>query len=229
MIKILLADDHTDIVEFLKYNLEKNHFTVITAFNGNEALEKLSENPDLIILDIMMPELDGFETLKKIREDKNFDRIPILLLTAKEGELNEIKGLELGANDYIKKPISPYKLIARIKSNLRSTKISETKQAPLLNVKYGPIEINKETYEVFIDGDQKIFPRKEFEILYLFLTNPGKVFSREMILNEIWGVEVNIIDRTVDVHIRKIRKKLGEYKDYIDTLKGIGYRLKNLI
>jgi two-component system alkaline phosphatase synthesis response regulator PhoP len=177
----------------------------------------------------MMPGLDGFETLKKIREDKNFDRIPILLLTAKEGELNEIKGLELGANDYIKKPISPYKLIARIKSNLRSTKISETKQAPLLNVKYGPIEINKETYEVFIDGDQKIFPRKEFEILYLFLTNPGKVFSREMILNEIWGVEVNIIDRTVDVHIRKIRKKLGEYKDYIDTLKGIGYRLKNLI
>lgn len=228
MNKILLVDDEKDIVEFLKYNLELENFEVIVGSNGIEALERLSENPDLIILDVMMPKLDGFETCREIRQKKNFENTPIIFLTAKAGEINEIKGLELGASDYIQKPISPKKLIARVKSNLRkvevfSQQISEPKQ-----ISYGPIEINKEKYEVFIEGEKKIFPRKEFELLYYLINNPGRVFGREVLLKEIWGADVYVVDRTVDVHIRKIREKLGSHSDLIETVKGVGYRLKSV-
>jgi len=229
MKKILLVDDEPDIVEFLKYNLEQQNFEVIIGYNGEEALQMLTKKPDLIMLDIMMPKLDGFETCKRIREKKEFKNIPIIFLTARVGEIDEIKGLELGASDFIQKPISPNKLIARVKSNLRKAEsIAPTKTEPN-EIKYGHIEINKEKYEVFIDGEKKVFPRKEFEVLYFLVNNPGKVFGRDILLKEIWGFDVYVIDRTVDVHIRKIREKLGKHKELIETVKGVGYRLKSLV
>ena len=228
MKKILLVDDEKDIVEFLKYNLEQEEYEVIVGYNGEEALDKLNENPDLIILDIMMPKLDGFETFKKIREHKEFENTPIIFLTAKAGENHEIKGLELGASDYIQKPISPKKLIARVKLNLRKTDISVAHKNEPVKIKYGPIEIDREKYEIFIDGEKKIFPRKEFEVLYFLANNPGRVFSRETLLKEVWGSDVYVVDRTVDVHVRKIREKLENHADLIETIKGVGYRLKSV-
>jgi two-component system alkaline phosphatase synthesis response regulator PhoP len=228
MKKILLVDDDLDIVEFLKYNLEQQNFEVIVGHNGEEALRKLIDKPDLILLDVMMPKLDGFETCKRIRENKEFENVPIIFLTAKSGEIDEIKGLELGASDYIQKPISPNKLIARVKSNLRKAESFNLKQSGPIKIKYGPIEINKEKYEVFIDGEKKVFPRKEFEVLYFFVNSPGKVFGREVLLKEVWGANVYVVDRTVDVHIRKIREKLDKHADLIETVKGVGYRLKSV-
>ncbi len=228
MKKILLVDDEQDIVEFLKYNLEKEDFEVIVGSNGEEALNKLSENPDLIILDIMMPKMDGFETCRQIRDIKNFEHTPIIFLTAKTGEVNEIKGLEIGASDYIQKPISPKKLIARVKSNIRKAEIIASPKTEPIKFKHGPIDINRERYEVFIEGEKKIFPRKEFEILFFLINNPGKVFGREVLLKEVWGSDVYVVDRTVDVHMRKIREKLGKHSELIETVKGVGYRLKSV-
>lgn len=229
MTKILLVDDEKDIIEFLKYNLEKEDYEVIVGYDGEEALEKLNERPDLIILDIMMPKLDGFETYNKIRVQKEFENTPVIFLTAKAGEKNEIQGLELGASDYIQKPISPQKLIARVKANLRKSVTSSIDSSDYpIKIKYGPIEIDREKYEILIDGQKKIFPRKEFEILYFLVNNPGRVFGREILLKEIWGSDVFVVDRTVDVHVRKIREKLGKYADLIETIKGVGYRLKSV-
>ncbi len=227
MKKILLADDEEDIVEFLQYNLKQEGFDVITAYDGLETLEKIKETPDLILLDIMMPKMDGYEVCKKIRATKGFEHTPIIFLTAKAGEVNEIKGLELGASDYIQKPISPRKLIARVKANLRGSGKDEGKKSPP-RVTIGPLMIDKEKYEVSIDGKIKIFPRKEFEVLYYLANNPGRVFGREVLLKDVWGPEVYVVDRTVDVHIRKIREKLGDYSDLIETVKGVGYRFKSV-
>ena len=228
MKRILLVDDEPDIVEFLKYNLEKEDFEVIVGLDGEEALGKLTENPDLIILDIMMPRMDGFETCKRIRENKNFEHTPVIFLTAKAGEADEIKGLELGASDYIQKPISPQKLIARVKSNLRKAENFTPPKSKQIKITYGPISIDKGKYEVFIEGLKKVFPKKEFEVLFFFVNNPGRVFDRETLLKEIWGSDVYVVDRTVDVHMRKIREKLGKHSELIETVKGVGYRLKSV-
>jgi two-component system alkaline phosphatase synthesis response regulator PhoP len=227
MPKILLVDDETDIVEFLKYNLETNNYEVIVGYDGLQALTKLSENPDLIILDIMMPHLDGYEVYKKIRENKDFADVPIIFLTAKSGEIDEIKGLELGASDFIQKPISPKKLLARVKLNLRkgSADLSDNSKMKLA---IGPIIIDKEKYLVSIDGQETIFPRKEFSLLFFLAQNPGRVFSREELLKEVWGDGVYVVDRTVDVHIRKIREKLGNYAYMLETIKGVGYKFKSV-
>ncbi len=226
--KILLVDDEPDIVEFLQYNLEYEGFEVITAFDGVEALSKISEKPDLIILDIMMPKLDGYEVCKKIRNTSGFESTPIIFLTAKVGEVNEILGLELGASDYIQKPISPKKLIARVKSNLRKVEVQTTEKKAPLKIKIGPLLIDREQYIVHIDGNEKIFPRKEFEVLFYLANNPGRVFSRDALLKDVWGTDVYVVDRTVDVHIRKIREKLEKYSDLIETVKGVGYRFKSV-
>lgn len=224
--KILLVDDEKDIVEFLEYNLIREGFEVITAYDGIEALRKLNKNPDLIILDIMMPGIDGYEVCRRIRENKDYSDLPVIFLTARGAETDEIKGLELGASDFIKKPISPQKLIARVNSNLRkSTK--ELRDLPLV-LKIGPLEINREQYKVYIDNTEIVFPRKEFELLYFLASNPGKVFNREALLKTVWGLDVYVVDRTVDVHIRKIREKLNNYADLIETLKGVGYRFKSV-
>jgi two-component system, OmpR family, alkaline phosphatase synthesis response regulator PhoP len=227
-IKALLVDDEADILEFLKYNLEQEGFEVSTAADGKEALTKILDNPDIIILDVMMPEMDGIEVCKKIRMIPGFENKPVIFLTAKSGEDNEIKGLESGADDYIQKPISPKKLIARVKSNLRKTDHSPGFEDEKSVIKIGPLVIDKEQYIVKIDGNDKLFPRKEFEVLFYLANNPGKVFSRDALLKNIWGADVYVVDRTVDVHIRKIREKLETHFDLIETVKGVGYRFKGV-
>lgn len=220
--KILLVDDEKDILEFLSYNLEKENYSIITATNGIEAIKKLNENPDLIILDIMMPNLDGYETCKKIRELENFKHTPIIFLTAKSNENDEIKGLDVGGDDFIRKPVSQKKLIARIKANLRKT---DNQKYSSQEIKVGGIKINVDKYQTLIDGKEIFFPKKEFELLKLFLKNPGKILTRQFILKEIWGEEIFVVDRTIDVHVRKIREKLGKYEHFIQTIKGVGYKL----
>jgi two-component system alkaline phosphatase synthesis response regulator PhoP len=227
MKKILLADDEKDIVEFLQYNLKQEGFEVVSAYDGLETLDKIKENPHLIILDIMMPGMDGYEVCKRIRSTTGFENTPIIFLTAKSGEVDEIKGLDLGASDYIQKPISPRKLIARVKANLRSSDKGREKKTPP-RITIGPLLIDKEKYEVTVGGKMKIFPRKEFEVLYYLANNPGRVFGRETLLKDVWGPNVYVVDRTVDVHIRKIREKLDEHSDLIETVKGVGYRFKSV-
>ncbi len=224
--KILLVDDEKDIVEFLEYNLVQEGFEVITANDGIEAIQKMNEKPDLIVLDIMMPKLDGYEVCKRIRENKAYTEIPVIFLTAKGAETDEIKGLELGASDFIKKPISPKKLIARVNSNLR--KSSKDEVSLPVKIQIGPLIIDREKYVIHINGNETVFPRKEFELLYFLANNPGKVFSRDALLKTVWGVDVYVVDRTVDVHVRKIREKLEEFSDLIETIKGVGYRFKSV-
>lgn len=223
--KILLVDDEKDIVEFIQYNLEQEGFQVITAFNGKEAIKLIEEKPDLIVLDVMMPGLDGYEVCVKIRSKEKYKNTPILFLTAKSSEQDEIHGLDLGADDYISKPVSVKKLIARIKSNLRQSD-TDSNGAKNILIESGPITIDKEKYVVYLNKEKLVFPRKEFELISYLTENAGNVVPREQILNAIWGEDVFVVDRTIDVHIRKIREKLGDYSNLIETVKGVGYRFK---
>ena len=225
MKKILLVDDEKDILEFLKYNLEKEGFAVITACDGEEAIARLNENPDLAILNIMMPKLNGFEVCERIRKNKKTASLPVIFLTAKSAEQDEIKGLELGANDFIQKPISPMKLIARVKSNLRKA-VADSDVKEILTI--GMIVIDKNKYKIFLNGEETFFPRKEFELLNYLCENPGKILTRSAILQHVWGSDIYVVDRTIDVHIRKIREKLGAQAEMIETIKGVGYRMKNV-
>jgi len=228
--KILVVDDEKDIVDILKYNLEKeNEFIVITASEGKDAIDKaISEKPSLIILDIMMPELNGFEVCKKLKAYHETAKIPVIFLTAKENEIDEIIGLELGADDYIQKPISPRKVIARVKSVIRRT-YTEPDQIVKTDgyIKFKKIEIDSVAHSVKIDEEEVFFPKKEFQLLHFLLSNRGKVLSREVLLNQIWGENIYVVDRTIDVHIAKVREKLGEYSAYLETIKGLGYRFNN--
>ncbi|MGE5441418.1 MAG: response regulator transcription factor [Bacteroidota bacterium] len=226
--KILIVDDEKDIVELLKYNIEREGFQVICANNGREALERLTEKPDMIIMDVMMPEMDGYEACRRIREDKNTCRIPLIFLTAKSAESDEVMGLEMGADDFVAKPISPKKLIARIRANLRwIEKLSRGENWTTSVLILGPLEIDREKFEVRVDGVNTHFLKKEFEILSCIAMKPGRVMTRETILNEIWGEDSYITERTIDVHIRKIREKLGPHAEMIETVKGVGYRIRS--
>jgi two-component system alkaline phosphatase synthesis response regulator PhoP len=207
--------------------LEEEGFNVITAYDGKEALEKLSQRPDLILLDVMMPKMDGYEVCAKIRAMNDFKNVPIIFLTAKVAEIDEVHGLNIGANDFIKKPISPKTLIARLKANLRK-KESEIVETEIKNISIGPLEINREKYTVTLNGKSIVLPKKEFEILSFLSSNPGKVFPREKILRDVWGDDIFVVERTIDVHVRKIREKLGKYSDLIETIKGVGYRFKDV-
>lgn len=224
--KVLVVDDERDIVDLIRYNLSKEGLDVLVAYNGEEALEKADSIPDLIMLDLMMPVLDGFETCKRLKADPAKSRIPIVFLTARSSEIDEVLGLELGADDYIQKPISPRKLVARVKAVLRRAEHAPDESVEVPVIKVGRLEINRTNYTVRIGKKEVFLPRKEFEILALLAANRGKVFSREMLLNSIWGSDVVVVDRTVDVHIRKIREKLGEEASLIETLKGVGYKFK---
>ncbi|HPN39638.1 MAG TPA: response regulator transcription factor, partial [Melioribacteraceae bacterium] len=224
--KVLIVDDEKDIIEMLQYNLENQGYEVVYAYDGLEALDKLKENPALIVLDIMMPKLDGYQTLKKIRETKGFENIPIMILSAKSGEIDEIKSLNIGADDFVQKPISPNKLIARINSNLRKVNIITSQQQKHNHINIGPIEIDREKFTVLVDKENIFMPKKEFEILCYLASNPGKVFPREQILSDVWGNDIYVVERTIDVHVRKIREKLDKYADLIETVKGVGYRFK---
>ncbi len=224
--KILVVDDEKDIVDLLKYNLEKEkEFEVITAFNGRDALEKaVKEKPDLILLDIMMPEMNGFDVCRKLKTGAA-NGIPVIFLTAKENEIDEIIGLELGADDYIQKPISPRKVIARVKSVIRRAYSEKDKTIKTDDyIKFKNLEVDTVAHSVKIDNEDVFFPKKEFQLLHFLLSNRGKVLSRDVLLNHIWGENIYVVDRTIDVHVAKVREKLGDYSEYIETIKGLGYR-----
>jgi two-component system, OmpR family, alkaline phosphatase synthesis response regulator PhoP len=228
--KILVVDDEKDIVDILKYNLEKeNEFEVLTAFDGKEAIDKASaDKPNLIILDIMMPELNGFDVCKRLKTNPSTSKIPVIFLTAKENEIDEIIGLELGADDYIQKPISPRKVLARVKSVIRRTYSEPDKMVKAEGyIKFKNLEIDTIAHCVKIDDEEIFFPKKEFQLLHFLLSNRGKVLSREVLLNQIWGENIYVVDRTIDVHVAKVREKLGDYADYLETIKGLGYRFNN--
>jgi two-component system alkaline phosphatase synthesis response regulator PhoP len=220
--KILVVDDEPDILEFLSYNLEKEGFLVETAENGKQALEKAKKNqPDIVLLDVMMPEMDGIEACRTMREMPQFEHTIIAFLTARTEDYSQIAGFETGADDYISKPIKPRVLVSRLKALLRRYEAKESKST-FLDV--GNIQIDRERYLIIFNGKEMAVPRKEFELLYLLASKPGKVFKRDEILNEIWGRDIIVGDRTIDVHIRKLREKLGE--ELIKTVKGIGYKFE---
>ena len=223
--KILLVDDEPDILEFMEYNLRKEGYRVFTGKNGKEAIETArKEKPNLIILDIMMPVMDGIEACRHLREIPDLKDTIITFLTARNEEYSQIAGFDVGADDYITKPIKPRILISRVKALLRRTNgANESNGTPVLVI--GELKIDRERYLVY-KGDVSItLPRKEFELLSLLTSKPGKVFTREDILARVWGTDIIVGDRTIDVHIRKIREKLGD--DSIKTIKGIGYKFDN--
>jgi two-component system, OmpR family, alkaline phosphatase synthesis response regulator PhoP len=218
--KILIADDESDILEILSFNLKGEGYEVMTAKNGDEAIDKAkSFKPDLIILDMMMPGKNGLEVCNILRTQSAFAGTLIIFLTAINDENTEIKSLENGADDYLTKPISPKVLLSKVSSLLRRIKT----EGPSI-VTVGDFEIDRERFIVIFKGTEIILARKEFELVALLASKPGKVFLRNEILNKIWGTEVIVGDRTIDVHIRKIRQKLGE--DCISTVKGVGYKFE---
>lgn len=220
--KILIVDDEPDIVEFLQYNLDKEGFETISALNGKDAIRLAGEEiPDLILLDIMMPVMDGVQTCHEMRKNEDLNATLIAFLTARGEEYSQIAGLDAGADDYIQKPIRPRLLLSRINALLRRKKASESDQPDILEV--DKIRIDPEKFEVTLDGKELTLAKKEFEILHLLCAHPGKVFSREEIFRKVWGYSESIASRTIDVHISKLRDKLGG--GYIKTLKGIGYKL----
>ena len=227
--RILLVDDEKDILEFLSYNLTKEGFVVKTCLNGSSAIKVIDEfQPNLIVLDVMMPGMDGIETCEIIRANSNYDNIIIAFLTARSEDYSQVAGLEAGADDYINKPIKPKVLVSRVKALLRRKTSQGTDQnISSSSINISDLNIDRESYQVERDGIEISLPRKEFEILYLLATKPGKVFKREEIFDKVWGDDVIVGGRTIDVHVRKLRRKLG--RDYIVTVKGVGYKFNSSI
>ncbi len=220
-IKILLVDDEPDILEILSYNLTAEGYQVFTAKNGVEGVDKAKKKkPHLIILDVMMPEMDGIEACEIIRGTKGLEDTIIAFLTARGEDYSQVAGFDAGADDYITKPIKPKVLVSKVKALLRRTKDEGVANEEVLKV--GKIEINREEYKVVNNGKEIILPRKEFELLALLASKPDKVFKREVILDKVWGQEVVVGGRTIDVHIRKLREKIGD--DHFKTVKGVGYK-----
>ena len=220
-IKILLVDDDADIIEIVRYNLLQEGYQIFTASNGKEAIAAAKrEIPHLIIMDVMMPIMDGMEACEQIRLLPELQNVIITFLSARNEDYSQVAGFEAGADDYIAKPIKPKILVSKVKGLLRRLKDQKEGNATL-NV--AGLEINREEYKVIHDGKELVLPRKEFELLYLLASKPGKVFKREEILDSVWGNEVVVGGRTIDVHIRKLREKIGD--DLFTTIKGVGYKL----
>lgn len=218
--KILVADDENDILEIINYNLTREGYEVYTAKDGNEALDKARQiHPDLVILDIMMPYKTGVEVCRILRANDVFDDMLIIFLTALNDETSQVKGLESGADDYISKPISPKVLVSRVNAVFRRLNKEAGK-----TIEIGNINIDPEKFLVTINSNEVMLAKKEFELLYLLASKPGRVFLRNEILSQVWGNDVIVGDRTIDVHIRKIRQKLGV--DCITTVKGVGYKFE---
>ena len=221
--KILLVDDEQDILDLIKYNLEKEGFEVTTAANGREGLREAKRFiPDLILLDVMMPEMDGMETCIQIKEQAELKHTLIAFLTARGEDYSQIAGFDAGADDYITKPIKPRVLVSRVKALLRRK--SATEEVSRKKKSKG-ISVDKERYIVLKNGEELTLPKKEFELLSLLMSQPGRVFTREQILSGVWGNDVIVGDRTIDVHIRKLREKLGD--SHFKTVKGVGYKFSD--
>ncbi|MCL6293853.1 response regulator transcription factor [Jejuia spongiicola] len=219
-IKILLVDDEPDILEIVGYNLSNEGYQIITAENGVEAVKKAKkELPHLIILDVMMPEMDGIEACEQIRIIPELKDVTITFLTARGEDYSQLAGFEAGADDYITKPIKPKVLVSKVKALLRRYKEDEKKENV---VKIGDLIIDRDEYKIILKGKEILLPRKEFELLSLLTSKPGKVFKRDEILDKVWGNEVVVGGRTIDVHIRKLREKIGN--DSFKTVKGVGYK-----
>lgn len=222
-IKVLVVDDDPDIVEILKYNLKNSGYSVKSAGNGLEAIKKAKKFiPDIILMDVMMPEMSGIEACEEIKNIDQLSQAIIIFLSARSEDYTQISAYDAGADDYISKPVKPKILIKKI-SNI-AKKINSEKNAPK-TIDLGSIKINKEEYVVIKDKKEILLPRKEFELLFLLATKPEKVFTREEIMNKVWGTQVIVGDRTIDVHVRKLREKIGE--KHIKTLKGVGYKFKS--
>ncbi len=221
-IKILLVDDEPDILEIVGYNLSQEGYQIVTATNGKEAVIKAKkELPHLIIMDVMMPEMDGIEACENIRKFPELENTIITFLTARSEDYSQVAGFDAGADDYIAKPIKPKILVSKVKALLRRLKDDSDASDTL---RLGNIEINREEYKIIRQDEEIVLPRKEFELFYLLATKPGKVFTREEILDKVWGNEVVVGGRTIDVHIRKLREKIGD--DFFKTIKGVGYKVE---
>ena len=223
-IKILLVDDEQDILEIVGYNLSQEGYQIATASIGKEAIAKAKkEHPQLIIMDVMMPEMDGMEACENIRKIPELQDTIITFLTARSEDYSQVAGFDAGADDYIAKPIKPKVLVSKVQALLRRLKgVEGVSSTTTLTV--GNIEINREEYKIIKEGEEIILPRKEFELFYLLATKPGKVFTREEILDKVWGNEVVVGGRTIDVHIRKLREKIGD--SFFKTIKGVGYKIE---
>jgi two-component system, OmpR family, alkaline phosphatase synthesis response regulator PhoP len=221
-IKILLVDDDADILEIVGFNLEVEGYQVLKASNGKEGVKVAKkEKPHLVILDVMMPEMDGIEACEQMRKLPELQQSIITFLTARGEDYSQVAGFEVGADDYITKPVKPKVLVSKVKALLRRIKEDESLTDVL---KVGEFEINREEYKIIIGSEELVLPRKEFELFYLLASKPGKVFKREEILDKVWGNEVIVGGRTIDVHIRKLREKIGD--EVFKTIKGIGYKLE---
>lgn len=224
--KILIVDDEPDILTLLEYNLDKEGYKVEKALDGQEAISLVERGmPDMILLDIMMPLLDGVETCRRIRELPNGDAPFIVFLTARSEEYSELAGFDAGADDYITKPIRPRLLLTRIKAIFRRGRSTTTLVEDGNELEVHDLRILRDEYLVYKDGKAINLPKKEFQLLDFLASRPGKVFSREILLEKVWGTNVHVVDRTIDVHIRKLREKIG--KKYIKTVKGVGYKFVN--
>ena len=218
-IKILLVDDEPDIIEILTYNLNKEGYQVFSASNGKEALvQAIKIIPHLIILDVMMPEMDGIEACENLRKDNRFEDTIIMFLSARSEDYSHVAAFDVGADDYVNKPIKPKVLNSKVSALLRRF----TKNEANTNIVHGDLTINLDEYKVILKGEKMSFPRKEFELLRLLASKPDKVFKREKIMEAVWGNDVVVGDRTIDVHIRKLREKMGN--TYFKTIKGVGYK-----
>jgi two-component system alkaline phosphatase synthesis response regulator PhoP len=221
--KILIVDDEPDILELIEYNLKKEGYQVFLARNGQEAVTEAKRSlPDLIVLDIMMPKMDGIEACRIMRTMPEFKNTFMVFLTARSEEYSEIAGFNVGADDYIAKPIKPRALVSRINAILRRNAPAEDTTDNKLEI--GDLVIDREAYLVFKKGEKIVLAKKEFELLYLLASKPGKVYTREIILKNIWEDSVVVTNRTIDVHIRKLREKLGD--DIVSTVKGVGYKFE---
>lgn len=229
MTKILVVDDELYILELVRFNLEKEGYQVLVTTDGQTAIQQIyAERPDLVILDIMLPKMDGLEICRFLRSDQQFAELPIIMLTAKGEERDTVMGLDMGADDYIKKPFSPRELVARVKARLR-TKPAKTERVADGILSLQDVVMDTERFEVMVGGQRREFTPKEFDLLRLLMSNPGRVFTREVLLENIWGYEYPGDTRTVDVHIRHLRQKLGDdigVPRYIETIRGIGYKFK---
>jgi DNA-binding response OmpR family regulator len=225
--KIFVIDDEKDILEIIKVNLQNEGYNVLTFMSAEEALKSLhKETPDLIVLDIMMEGIDGYEFCKTIRSDSNFKSIPIIFLSVKSDEIDKILGLELGADDYLTKPFSVKELLSRIKAVLRRSESSGTPRDAASIIKYKGIELHPDEFRVLVDGNDIKLTKTEFELLHMFLKHPGKIFTRDNIIDSIRGSDIYITDRTVDVHVMNLRKKLEKCNNMISTFSGVGYGIR---
>ncbi|TDA70743.1 MAG: response regulator transcription factor [Clostridia bacterium] len=229
MAKILVVEDEAPIVELLRFNLEKEGYRVIIAYDGHEALNKLRENPDLVLLDLMLPGLDGMEICRRIRGDAATSRLPVIMLTARSQEADKVLGLETGADDYITKPFSPRELVARVKAILRRATMEASPELEVIRA--GPITLRPGRYEVYVGDRRQDLTPKEFELLRHLVLNAGKVLNRDYLLDKVWGYDYIADTRTVDVHIRYLRQKIEadpSNPQLIETVRGVGYRFREL-